>query len=1616
MMLSGVITMKASDPELSFNGTGTASDPYLLKNAADIVALANACGGESGATSGVNAGHYAGKHFVITDDIDMSGIAGFFGIGSAPAGSSSGISWHFDGIIDGQGHTVSNMLINGLSYDSNGTALAASKTGSRSYVGFVGTLGQGGAVRNLNFDSSCSVEGFTTSGTVVGQANAGSEISNCTSAATVSNIKKFSGGIVGIVNGSQAETTVVTDCAFTGTVRECTEGTGGIAGKAVRAIIRNCINLGNVEAQSFNAFAAKDKQNQGAGIVGYTQYNTTVENCLNAGQITVSYQKIGGIVAYNSSVDATVKACVNLGQLISPDKRYFGAIVGHNFKSGSGSGKISDCYYDSQIWGEINGYQVAEGCVTHLPTSVLTDGHPLNGLSADFWTFEEGFYPRLKSTTLSDMQKRAAATYVKFANGQNAADFITSAAVSNAMAGISASMRIGEWFSVQGNEIIAGNPVEAVSDTIILLNGPYRMCIPVSKVPVSFEGSGTESDPYIISSKKHLMTIADMCNSDRMEHYSGVHFLQTEDIDMDGDRTFKGIASKCTNAFNSEQSYYFSGVYDGGGHTISNLAIEGVTFRPDGTANEYTQGSAGNVGLFGALGPGALVKNLNITSSEISGYYNVGGISGFMHDNTEIRSCSVEAYIKAYNKAAGGITGASNASSDAVSITISGCIFRGKVLANSETAGGIIGLNHALVSNCMNIGDVAVSKFNDCVPMPKMILAGGIAGSNSGNIYDCFNAGNVSVEWSQAGGIAGYNTNGYRKGNIVRNVSVGQVSAADLTYAGSLIGLDYRINTSQASHMELSGNLYDKQVCQLGGSGNIDKEGLSGMPTETLTSGNAVDGLGENWSFMSGSYPLPTSLASVEAAKKAAVTYIAIDAPHSLFNFGEQASLASTMPLTATLTDPTGTFSIDGTLIKASVPTSVAEAEIVIRNGDLERNLKLTKTGYILPGQGTADSPYLISCAEDFNKAADFLRDNNFDFGGTYFLLTDDIDFNSTAIHPMGFSGTYFNGFFDGNGKRISGVHLDTAGQTDASAIGIFGYVGQGGTISGLTVENSSFSGESFVGAIAGHCMGKIITCHVGSDVTVTGSIMANPTGNSGNEIGGIAGRAYSSASLTDCINEATVSGNKMVGGIVGATQDDIGCIIYGCVNNGFVSGSAPRETSIQGGQEVSNYVETMVGGIAGRFTGKIDNCRNNGEIRSLVCNAVGGIVGKAFIHAEISGCVNTGNVATAYAYAGGIAGITSVTSGDEFHTIIDNCSNEGPIEGMSSIGGIAGVAANGCSITRSHNTAKINPMMGRAGGITGEISQKVYVSECYNTGEIMASMLAGGIAGDAPKNSQFTVSHCFNTGNVEAGSNGGAAGIVNATDGDTSISDCYNNADIRAARYVGGITGRSENVRIERCYSSGIVESTSSNDSFRNQTGNIAAYASSGTSVNNCCYLRRDTPLPADLDFPGAKALDNSEMSASSEILGADYVFNPVCLPMLSLFSGNDAAKANAVYFIFADNDNEGHLEHAMTLGSLEGTIWSASGLLSIEGDKALPTGDGEAWLTATAGKFSRTYSLKTVDVSGLADIESDGTLSVEYYTVSGIRAYHPRSGEIVIRVIMGRDGRRKAEPVVIR
>ena len=1598
----------------AFDGAGTADNPYLLKTAADIMALAADCAGESGATSGLKAAHYEGVCFALANDIDMSEAEGFLGIGSAPVGSSSGASWYFAGIIDGCDHTISNMKIEGIVCDDTGKALSAGKTGSRSYVGFVGTLKSPGAIAHLHLDETCSVSGYTATGSIVGQAEAGTVVSDCTSAATVKSINKNSGGIIGYMKGNSSTPAMITRCVFAGSVMENYEASGGIAGRCERGIILKCANLGSITCQSFNSARAEGKQNLGAGIAGYNYFGI-VQDCLNAGRIEVSYQKAGGIVGYNSNADCKVISCVNLGQIVSDDKQYKGAIVGHNFRSGTAAnykyGVVENCYYDTQLWGDLPGYQVPEGSVTPMLTRAFTSGDALEGLDPASWQYEADFYPRPATGQLSERIREAAATYVLFADGQSAADFLTTATVSTAMPGITASMAEGVWFKADGGTITALNPTEQVTDTILLANGDFSLQIPVCNSPVVFPGSGTADDPYIITSDRDLLLMANACNGPETQHYAGVHFRLDADIDMSAHTSFAGIASKATRTFNSERAYYFSGIFDGNGHTISGLRICGVLFNASGTALEYTEGSTGNVGLFGALGKGAAVRNLTIGGARIEGYYNTGGIAGYLDCGTTVENCRViGSEIISYNKNAGGIAGATATETDASApIAISGCIVSGSVKANSEAAGGIVGDSRADISACVNLADVSVTNFNACVATPKLVRAGGIAGSNCGNISRCLNMGNVESAWTEAGGIAGYNTNGYRMGNLTANISAGQVTTADVSNAGALIGLDFRLTTSQSSPIVIEANYYDNRYCKLRASGNMEKEGLTGITTAALTSGEALEGIDGAWSFAAGRYPLPAAIASDELALRAAATFITVAEPYALYNFGSSAAIASAMPLTATI-EGSDVFAVADGEITAAPCTSYAEATLTLTNGDYTRTLTLVKAAGVLPGSGTAADPYIIATPDDFIAFASFMATNRFDFDGAHFCLAADLDFSNTEFTPAGTVSTYFNGTFDGRGHSIGGIYFDaTRGSSPADA-GLFGFLGQNATVRDVHITSAVFKAAATAGAIAGQCMGRIENCTVGEGVSVTGERISDSSAEAGEEIGGAAGRIYPGAVLSDITSSAAVTGRRMVGGIVGSSRDNGASLITGCTNEGSVTGTAEREIVIQGGQQVGKYVETMTGGIAGRFTGTISSSVNRGKVSSQVCDAVGGILGKAFIDASIEKCENYGEVHTANAYAGGIVGITTVTTGTDIHTYISECVNHGPVGGMTSSGGIAGVAANGCSITRSANHGEVHPLMGRAGGFIGETSGSVTVADCHNTADITASMLAAGIAGDVPTYASLKVVRSFNTGTITSGANGGAAGIANSTSGTLDVADCYNAGAVRSARFAGGIAGRCEGTTVARCYNAATVESTSDNQSFRLATGNIVADATAKATVTDCCYPEAFDDLPADEAYSGVQMLTNAEMFGCKETLGSAYVYNPLTLPMLTGLDASDAARAFAAWYL---TDNASGTT-ALTLSELEGVEWSAEGPLSISGSEAMATGTGEVSLTATCGDFERTHKLTVTDAAGIGDIEQDtegGTTA--WYSIDGLPLDKPQPGQVAVSVTTYPDGRRTARVV---
>ena len=100
-------------------------------------------------------------------------------------------------------------------------------------------------------------------------------------------------------------------------------------------------------------------------------------------------------------------------------------------------------------------------------------------------------------------------------------------------------------------------------------------------------GTGTESDPYIISSPAHLLELAEACNTKGTtaaanSHFTGKFFKMTADIDMDTVTTFIGIGTAAYGKSSNQSAYYFDGTFDGAGHTIRNMRISAIAYNESG--------------------------------------------------------------------------------------------------------------------------------------------------------------------------------------------------------------------------------------------------------------------------------------------------------------------------------------------------------------------------------------------------------------------------------------------------------------------------------------------------------------------------------------------------------------------------------------------------------------------------------------------------------------------------------------------------------------------------------------------------------------------------------------------------------------------------------------------------------------------------------------------------------------------------------------------------------------------------------------------------------------------------------------------------------------------------
>ncbi len=232
-------------------------------------------------------------------------------------------------------------------------------------------------------------------------------------------------------------------------------------------------------------------------------------------------------------------------------------------------------------------------------------------------------------------------------------------------------------------------------------------------------------------------------------------------------------------------------------------------------------------------------------------------------------------------------------------------------------------------------------------------------------------------------------------------------------------------------------------------------------------------------------------------------------------------------------------------------------------------NLTTSTPGVGLSGNGSINSPYLISSANDL-KIVQTMYSLGSIYTTLYFKLTQDIDLGGSATNqwtPIEFA----YGVFDGNGYTISGLYIDT----DQPLQGLFEFI-IFATICNLTVDGEVSTTDQNCGGIAGMSVfAHIINCH--NKATITGT----------SRVGGISGGSGNSF-IVNCSNRAAIAGNDYdtsensssmqmrVGGITGTSGDTYiyNCYNVGSVNNIHASGSAYAVASPGGNDINPQYVD----------------------------------------------------------------------------------------------------------------------------------------------------------------------------------------------------------------------------------------------------------------------------------------------------------------------------------------------------------------------------------------------------------------------------------------------------------
>lgn len=281
-----------------------------------------------------------------------------------------------------------------------------------------------------------------------------------------------------------------------------------------------------------------------------------------------------------------------------------------------------------------------------------------------------------------------------------------------------------------------------------------------------------------------------------------------------------------------------------------------------------------------------------------------------------------------------------------------------------------------------------------------------------------------------------------------------------------------------------------------------------------------------------------------------------------------------------------------------------------------------------------------------------------------------------------------FQGIVDGQGHTITGLRVS---KPEGGGVGLFGVLGQRGTVRNLNLTDAAVVGRGGVGLMVGSNFGVVMNCAVEGEVAGQLAI--------GALVGGSGGLVVHSSA------KGTVSGNQAIGGLIG---DMRGAVYF-----------SHADTQVAGSRGM--------GGLVGLNTfGFILGSYSEGMI--IGGNDVGGLVG-----------MNTdGKVRNSYAAMtvegegnniGGLVGFNSLSD-------VRNSFATGAVTGADNVGGLVG--RNNGSVKRSYATGTVSSK-GSSGGISGvtvegEVAASYWSTAAQPKDAVDISMLNGTQTGWAPE------------------------------------------------------------------------------------------------------------------------------------------------------------------------------------------------------------------------------------------------------------------------------------------